>query len=977
MKIVILMRLRYLLFFMFFKYIFVLGQGEMYRYEMDSILTYHYHNNFESLLYKDSHRAHQYIDSLLLLSQKNRFPKSKYYYYKNLGAFSFVEHHLETSELYYTQAYELATERNWKKEAILAQIWLGNLDYLKGDFMSSKSKFQEILAKSTQIQFVDGIANAYYGLADIQENKKSTLEFLIKVDSVYQSHDTISPILANTYIFIGRIYANSFKNKMLAKDYFHKALEISQRTNYDSGIDYVTNELMSLGFEDVDFQNLYAYLNKILSHNQLKRDTIAIARNLLQLGKLEFKLDTLDFAEQHLHAALRYFIQLDDMTSQNDCYLHLAQIEIKNADLNTAQAFLDKINKVEMNLNNSVFIENLYNVQIQISTLKRNYKIALGQQQQLDSLKSIFINQKDDEAFLEMERRFQTEKKIQEIALLTSQNTLALEQKSNQKNLFLGIILVMILVAFSFYALYRNRQKVNRKLEELDAFKSQFYVNISHEFRTPLTLLLGPIERQLEDPNITSEKRSELNLMKRNTQRLLNLVNQLLDLSKLESGHLKLHVCEGNLSELLYALHGSFEYQASQKHIDFKIKIDLEETLWFDRDIIEKVITNLLSNALKYTSEYGEVVFMASIFEEQLVMSIENEGQPLTKSQIDRLFDRFYQAQEHSEGDGIGLAHVKELVTLSHGQIFVEQLSDVKLKFKILMPFKKDQFQPYELSENLYGTCTNVYSNDDNGLEFETLPDDDLPILLLVEDSIDIRNFIKSSFKEDYLIIEADNGKQGLDKAIELVPDIIISDVMMPIMDGFELTSILKQDERTCHIPIVLLTAKAEEMDEFTGLNTGADDYIVKPFNLKFLRTRVKNLLDTRDKLRQRYSQELILKPQDVVLTNPDALFFEKIKTIMDEKLNESSFSVEDFSKLVGMSRMQLHRKLKALTGLSATEFVRKQRLNLATTLIGQNNINIAEIGYLVGFSDHSYFAKCFKKAYGCSPSDYKPSKNS
>lgn len=976
MKNAILMRLQYLLFFTFLKSGLIFGQGEMPESEMDSILTYRYHIKFESLLYDDAQVAHKYLDSLSILSKTSRFLKAKFYYHQDLGALNFVEHNLEKSHIHYQKAYALAIEGNWKKEAILAKIWLANLDYFKGDFIYAKSKYREILAESTKIEFVDGIANAFFGLADLQDNKKSALEYLIKVDSVYQYHDTVSPILANTYDFIGRIYLETFRNKALAKEYFLKALEISKQTNYSYGIDYVTNELMELDFNNREYQNLSDYLHELLSQNTLQKDTIAMARNLFQLGKLEMNFDRLSLAEPHLQAALGYFMLLGDITSQDNSHLLLANTAIKKKNFTGAQRYLDQISAVQITLKNSLFIEKMYKTQIQILTLKQDYQLALEQQQKLDSLKSILTDQKNDELFLEMERQFQTNKKVQEIALLTSRNQLAQQQKTNQRDLFLSIIIVILLVAFSFYALYRNRQRINRKLEELDAFKSQFYVNISHEFRTPLTLLLGPIEKQLDETGISLEKRSELNLMKRNTQRLLNLVNQLLDLSRLESGHLKLHVSEGNLAELLYALSRSFAYQASQKNIDFNVNIDSIGQVWYDKDIMEKVVTNLLSNGFKYTPEYGEVVFRATILDDRLILFIENEGQPLPKSKIDKLFDRFYQADEYSEGVGIGLAYVKELVTLSHGSISVEQLSDKKLQFKVSMPLKKEQFRNDELSKHPYETNSIVALDADEFFEKESFTDDDLPILLLVEDSSDIRKFIKSSFKDNYLIIEADNGKQGLDKAIEFIPDLIISDVMMPVMDGFELVSILKKDERTCHIPMILLTAKADEMDEFMGLNTGADDYIVKPFSMKLLRTRVKNLLDTRDKLRQRYSQELVLKPKNVVVTNLDVLFFEKVKTILDVKLTESSFSIEDFSKAIGMSRMQLHRKLKALTGISATEFVREQRLKLAATLIGQSDINIAEIGYMVGFNDHSYFAKCFKQTYGCSPSEYKPSKN-
>lgn len=967
------------MFLLFLQSALIFGQDIKSGTETDSVLTYHYHNQFEAWLYVDAHKANLYLESLSRLSKANRFPKSTFYYHLDLGAINFVEHHLEASKTHYHKAYLFAKDSGWNIEAISAHIWLANHAYFNEDFSSAQNHYREVLKESSKIDFVDGIANAFFGLADIQDNKKVALNYLIKVDSVYQRYDTISPILANTYDFIGRIYLETFKNTTLAKNYFLKALEVSKQTNYRSGIDFVMNELRHLDFSNDDYDNLHDYLHGLLEYSMKQNDSIAIARNLTQLAELELNFDKLDLAEQNLQTAHLYFDILDDHISKDNVNVLLAQVQIKKKDPKKAQLFLDRIADFEITHRNSNLIYNIYKVQIEILVLNKNFEKALAKQQELDSVKSSFVDRKNDEAFLTMERKFQTKKKEQEIALLTSQNELAQQQKSNQKNLFLSIILVVALAALSFYALYRNRQKVNRKLEELDAFKSKFYVNISHEFRTPLTLLMGPIEKQLDEPELSPEKGTELTLMHRNAQRLLNLVNQLLDLSKLESGHLKLQVSQGNLRELLNALCSAFEYQALQKHIDFLVEIKTEEQAWFDKDLMEKVIINLLSNAFKYTPRHGEIVFKATTTDDELKIYMANEGHPLTKSQIDKLFDRFYQADDRSDGVGIGLSYVKELVNLSHGNISVEKMANSTLAFKVTLPLKKDQFRIEELKTHCPEDDQNVKLPMDVGeiIDMETHIDEDLPIILLVEDNEDIRNFMKTSFKGQYQIVEAPNGKDGFRKAIELVPDIIISDVMMPIMDGLELTSLLKNDERTCHIPIILLTGKVEEADEMLGLNVGADDYVIKPFKIKLLRSRVKNLLNNRNKLRQRYSQELVLRPKDIVITNLDEIFFGKVKTVLDENLTEASFSVEDFSKAVGMSRMQLHRKLKALTGLTTTEFVREQRLKLATTLIGQSGINISEIGYMVGFNDHSYFAKCFKQAYGCSPSEYLPSKKS
>ena len=534
-------------------------------------------------------------------------------------------------------------------------------------------------------------------------------------------------------------------------------------------------------------------------------------------------------------------------------------------------------------------------------------------------------------------------------------------------------IAVTTIAGLFFFFLFKNNQKTTKKLKELDDFKSKLFANISHEFRTPLTLISGPIDKRLNTLDLNEDDKNDFEMIQRNSDRLLNLVDQLLDLSKLESGHLNLKVAQGNLSVLLKSMASSFQHKAIQKSIDYTVHIEDLEKVWFDKDVIEKTVINLLSNALKYTPIDGAVKFRASVIDNKLVLYIENDSNVLTKEQIENIFNRFYQADENAEGVGIGLSLVKELVNLSYGKITVENTSKNTLVFKVYLPILKSQFKPKDLTDAEIDLPVLEQKEHTVDIEKETKQDIDenLPILLVVDDHEDIRAFVKSAFKNNYQVIEANDGEVGVEKAIELVPDIIISDVMMPKLNGFQLSETLKQDERTSHIPIILLTAKADDADRFMGLETGADDYITKPFKIKALETRVKNLINSRLQLRKRYSQELILKPTDITLSSFDAQFLEKVNSVMDKNIAEPSFSTEDFSKAVGMSRMQLHRKLKALTGLSATEFVRSQRLKLAADLLKKSDANVSEIGYSVGFNDHSYFTKCFKEMYGCSPTEF------
>lgn len=521
-----------------------------------------------------------------------------------------------------------------------------------------------------------------------------------------------------------------------------------------------------------------------------------------------------------------------------------------------------------------------------------------------------------------------------------------------------------------------TERKEKKTLLELDLLKTKFFTNISHEFRTPLTLIANPIEETLEDPFISDKKREKFVMAKRNSDRLLSLVNQLLDLSKIDAGHLKLQLQEGNVMQLISALNDSFAYQTKQKQIEYTVNImPSDKAVYYDKDAVEKIVINLLSNALKYTPEHGKIICDTYLEANHIIFSVKNTGKGISKEELTHIFKRFYQTSEENYGTGIGLALVKELVELHKGSISVDSDVNHFTTFRVTLPVDKQSYK----NERFVGASlektkiqTNTYSEyklvNQESNDFE---DTELPILLIVEDNADLRHLLKQSFEENYNILTANNGEKGIELALEHIPDIIISDIMMPIKDGIALTKTLKNDERTSHIPIILLTAKAGDSNELRGIEVGADDYLTKPFNSKILTAKVSKLIEIRQKLQSRYSQEVILTPKDIAVTSLDEKFLEKVQSVLEEKLIESSFSTEDFSKAVGMSRMQLHRKIKALTGLSASEFIKSQRLKLASQLLKTSDINIAQVGYSVGFNDHSYFAKCFKDAYNCTPTEF------
>lgn len=518
---------------------------------------------------------------------------------------------------------------------------------------------------------------------------------------------------------------------------------------------------------------------------------------------------------------------------------------------------------------------------------------------------------------------------------------------------------------------YSLKEKEN--LMELDRLKSKFFTNISHEFRTPLTLIKGPIEDQLASTTLTTAQRKNIAAAQKNTYRLESLVEEMLALSKLESGALKLQVSSGNLRDFILAQTDAFTYSSTEKQIDFQIELENHsEAEWFDHEAIQKIITNLLGNAFKYTPEQGTITLKGKKTASSYELEIQNSDSYISEANQLQIFQRFYQTDPSNPGTGIGLALTKELVELHKGQISVESTKEYGTLFKLKLPVIKEAFSASEIITNSTPSIerTVLPSEDEVSNKF-TSTSEDTPIMLIVDDHKEVRGYIASLFEHSFNIRLASNGDEASIDATETIPDIIISDVVMAQSSGIELTKHLKSTELTSHIPILLLTGKTEDKDRFIGLESGADAYLTKPFNPNILKATVQNLLDTRRKLQDRFSQEVLLTPKEISVSSADEQFLIRLQQVMDEHLTNPNFSATNFSDEMGVSRMQLHRKLKALAGLSTSEFLKSQRLYAAAQLIKQDKISISEVGYTVGFNDPSYFAKCFRLQFGMTPTEY------
>ena len=537
-------------------------------------------------------------------------------------------------------------------------------------------------------------------------------------------------------------------------------------------------------------------------------------------------------------------------------------------------------------------------------------------------------------------------------------------------------------------------EKKNEQIMEMDQLKTRFFTNISHEFRNPLTLILSPLEDMLTKKELTEKNRITMERMHRSASRMLALINQLLDLSKIDSGSMKLELYESDLNRFLMIIFSSFIPMAERKNINYKFRIPEEEfRTYYDQDKIEKIVYNLLSNAFKFTPEGGTIDCSVKIWQDRkpkvVEISVKDSGPGIPVELTEKIFDRFFQmegtARQDLSGTGIGLSLTKELAEMQHGEIFINSKPDSGSEFTVTIPIGFEHLQQgeYVLKElndinesfvTIHAILPNYYSGAEDHL-IDVDEGSDKQQILVVDDDADIRAHIIENMGDMFNLYEACDGKEGLDMAVDRIPDLIVTDLVMPNLDGLEMCEKLKTDLRTSHIPVIMLTAKATVENRIQGFETGADDYITKPFNMQELVVRIKNLIEQRQKLREQFSRDVILQPQNISITSFDEKFLNKAMAIIEENMNNFEFDVTKLTDKLEISRVQLFRKLKALTDQSPSEFIRTIRLKRAAQLLDKGFGNIAEVTYQVGFNNLSYFAKCFRELYGLSPSDYAKSK--
>lgn len=548
-----------------------------------------------------------------------------------------------------------------------------------------------------------------------------------------------------------------------------------------------------------------------------------------------------------------------------------------------------------------------------------------------------------------------------------------LVQYNHQKMyIVLFSIILLLLIGIMVY-IYRTILMKRRIEEEANKAKLQFFTNISHELRTPLTLIADPVNYIIHDDNLNSQQRSMLQIVQRNVLVLTQLVSEILDFRKVQNGKMELRLSDFNLAESMKQWIKLFSASAQKKHIT--ISMDAPDTIMLraDQDKIERICYNLLSNALKYTSEGGEISLMAKEEGGRVMISVADNGCGISSDELPYIFDRFYQAKNAGRGTGIGLAIVKAFTELHHGEVSATSIEGKGSTFTIHIPVRQKgevTNQSTEKIEQLVEpSSAEEVPNQARHIDELIQPyQTDKPEVLIIDDNIDIRTYLRSVLSEKYNVSEAADGKAGLELARKIVPDIVLSDIMMPVMDGLAFCQQLKTDKAISHIPVILLTARSLDEQRAEGYEHGADAYLSKPFSLRLLLSRIDNLIESRKKLNQTWSKGVEDDEIGNISNEIDKSFLKQLRKIIQENLANSDLSVEQIGDEIGLSRVQLYRKVKALTGYSPVEIVRKARLTRARHLLQTTERTVSEVAYAVGFSTPSYFSKCYKDEFGENP---------
>ena len=872
----------------------------------------------------------------------------------------------------------------------LAHCYLefGKLEGIRDNHDLSYEYFQNSLLYNQELEDRKGASDVYYRIAvhflQVNDEDKA-LEYFTKGRTIKEEIGDVRG-LANFNLSLGVLHEEK-NNFETALEYYQQSLDGYEAVSDKSSKARVYN---NIGVAYVDWKKLDSALvnhKRSLGLHQELQAPIGLIRSYANIGEVYQLQENYKEAIHYYLAAKQQSEAVEGEPLMGLINENLGLIYIHTDRLDSAAFYLERDLKLKEPQKNNFSIRHTYNYLSMLAEKQGDYKKALDYHRRYKEVADRRFESRRAKELAEIQGKYDTEKQEKEIANLQQEN----EKRTLWRNIFAFGTLGALAFAFLIYQFFLYRNKKNKELlmaeeaqrqelQKLDQLKSRFFNNISHEFRTPLTLILGPLDKLKK--GVGEELQPTLKVIERNGKRLLKLINQLLDLSKIEAGKIELKTSLVDILPLIRGWVMSFESLAEAEKIKLDISTDQSSYfIYIDQSKIEKVIINLLSNAFKYTEKGGSIsvrLAEASVDKKKyLTVKVKDTGSGIPEAELAHIFDRFYQASNAESvdvtGTGIGLALIKELVELHSGTVKVVSEYGKGSTFEVCLPLGKEHLR----AEQIAGIpIAHPVPEQINPLERQASegaiplqPKEDLPLVLLIEDNPDLRIYISEILERTYNILEAKDGKQGVSMALEHIPEIILSDLMMPKMDGLEVCKVLKEDMRTSHIPILLLTAKSSKEDKIEGLKHLADDYLTKPFDTEELIIRLQNLIDNRKKMRAHFSMGDVLMPKKVQLSSMDTIFMEKVTEQLEAEISNSIFGVEELAYAVGLSRSQLFRKIKAITNLTPNEFIRSFRLHRAMDMLKQQSASVSEVAYETGFQNPSYFSKVFQEQFGQAPS--------
>lgn len=954
----------------------------------------------------------QKTDSLLKLLDKTEKPELTFQLYHQLAGYATDR---DVSLNYEQQALAAALQTNNKQLIADAYTNLG-IHYRKhSDYATAIAYYIKAL---TAAKNDAALLNTYLelGIAHLRLAKFDSSAYYLQKGIALSTEQNNQPMTASFYNMMGNVLKEK-NNYNEAVDYYLKATEIFEQVQDDDGL---TQSLSNIGnlqnlMGDYDKALEYAQQSLVIAEKINKQPSIAYSNRLL--GRIYRKLQKYDDALLVYQKAIEVYEALDARRDVSETLTSMGNIYYEKEDLHKAKSYYTRSLSISKSLSDSANMTYSYAAlgyasaqlkqhaqavlyfdstiriarQIKLPALVMDSYLGLSEvyadQKKFDlayryhvryaALSDSLTTLQNREEAANREALYQNEKKENEIRTLNTENELAmlrLQQQESQRNYLIGILALSLALIGVLGYLYRAKQKINKKLETLNQVQSRFFANISHEFRTPLSLIIGPLQKTIQE-NPHAPEAATWKIMHRNAVRLHRLINQILDLSKIESGNMKLRVAEGDLKQFLKTVYASFISLAEQKHINYTLHAsDGALTGYFDRDKLEKIVSNLIYNALKFTPEGGQVQLNLTHTNQQLTVQVKDTGPGIPADQLTQIFNRFHQIEGTSarivEGTGLGLALSKELAEAHHGTLTAESPETGGSIFTLTIPTARVSYK-HEVMDPVAATSESFY--DEYPIEdqpVENTPATERPVILIAEDHADMRTFIHQVIAEQFDVVMAENGNEAWDKALRHVPDLVISDLMMPGLNGTELCKRLKTHEATSHIPVIMLTARADQESKLEGLHTGADDYLTKPFDARELLARIQNLVEQRKKLKTLFSQQASSFTR-AAGESRDTAFYNKVISIIEKNFTDPAFGVEEFTREIGLSRMQLHRKLKALTDQSPGDFLRLFRLGQAKKLLSVKGISVSEAAYQSGFNNLPNFSRIFKAWAGVTPSEY------